>query len=123
MDRLDQSAINAEMIISVCPGIDVLQTVDKPPGFFFCKFPIGRPFHIDIGISSGGLGSIRYSISEYRFFESYWCLSYRKSVRSDSALVGAQKWVGSKNSEFQSFNHGFFQTTFLPNISRYFTER
>ena len=37
-----------------------------PPGFLFvclfvlCKFPIRRPFHIDIFISSGGFGSIRY---------------------------------------------------------------
>ena len=39
MDRLNQSAISAELIISVCPGIDVLQTVDKPPGcFFFANF-------------------------------------------------------------------------------------
>ena len=34
MDRLDQSAIHAELIISVCPGFYVLQTVDKPPVFF-----------------------------------------------------------------------------------------
>ena len=30
----------------------------------YCRNQIHRPFHVDIFISSGGLGSIRYSISE-----------------------------------------------------------
>ena len=55
MARLDQSACHAKLIISVCPSIDVLQTFDIPR-VFFSKFSIHRPFHIDIVISSGGMG-------------------------------------------------------------------
>ena len=91
---------------------------DRSFGLFF-----GANFQYADFISSGGLGSIMYSISEYKFFVSSWCLSYRKSIWLDIALVGAPRWAGSKDSEFQSFKHGFFQKTFLPNSSRYFTGR
>ena len=38
-DQLDQSASHAELIISVCPSIDVEQTVDIPPIFFTANCP------------------------------------------------------------------------------------
>ena len=65
----------------------------------------------------------QYSISEYRFFVSSWCLSYSKSVWLDIVLVGTRRWAGSKDSESHSFNHGFLKKTFLPNSFRSFTKR
>ena len=85
MARLDQSASHAELIIFVCPSIDVLQTFDIPPGFFFVLFfflqitdtPTFPYRYIYI---KRWLRVNQYSISEYRFFVSSWCLSYSKSV-------------------------------------------
>ena len=65
MARLDKSASHAELIISLCLSIDAFICLSVN-----CRFPIRRPFHVDIFISSGGLGFVRYFIYEYCFFVS-----------------------------------------------------
>ena len=82
MARLDQSASHAELIIFVCPSIDVLQTFDIPPVFggFFLQITDTPTFPYRYIYIKRWLRVNQYSISEYRFFVSSWCLSYSKSV-------------------------------------------